>query len=131
MEKLEATIRAEIEESTRDYSTRYPEDSEDLAYCMYFNNFHLRLPFGGRRALLEQSGMMDLPLLDGGEKTNGQLYLDMDEVIEEVGLDLARVETLQPEAKRNIHKRRELLELAFPVYVGLRERNYTRSELNS
>lgn len=130
-EQIETIVRAEIEASMKDYLARYPQDGEDLAYCIFFNNFHLSLPYGGRKELLEQSGDLDIPKVDGGKRTIRELYSDMDEIIEERGLDLNRFKVLQQEARKDIHKRRELLELAFPVYVMLRELGYTRKELNS
>ena len=132
MRQVEETVQAEIKTSMRDYLAKHPEDEEDLAYCIFFNNFHLKLPFSGRREMLEQfGGTPDEPLVDGGERTCREFYSDLDDLIAERGLNLDKIRILQQEGRRDIHKRKQLLELAFPVYVMLRKLGYTRKELNS
>ena len=131
MRQVEDMVRAEIEVSMKDYLARHPEAGEDFAYRLYFNNFNLRLPFGGRREQREEAGQLDQPFNDGSGRTSREFYADMDDAIAERGLDLEKIRVLQQEGKRDVRKMRQLFEMTFPVYVMLRSMGYTRRELNS
>jgi hypothetical protein len=110
----------------------------------YFNNFTSKLPWGSVRLRL-----MELRVECGEEalrqfvndshsqpfnsdKRRGMTYadflLDIDTSIEDAGLDVNRILSLQSEIYIGSKAaRRELLGYVFPVFVGLRAKGYNRS----
>jgi hypothetical protein len=123
----------------KEYMVKHSTDTEgvveDVWYCMSMDNFQFKLPYSYRR---EQSQQYrdELFLVDGGTKTVGQLWDDIDMLIKECGIDLSKIESLQrrmadlnSQKQSDISERRQLLEVVFPVYVGLRFMGYTLEEV--
>ena len=128
-------ILTEIQPSMNDYmSKRTSEIPENEWYCMYFNNYHLRLPFSLQRETLKN--YREHKFSEDSEKTFGQLWDDIDILIEKCEIDIDKIKTLvtnvegnKQTSEKHLIERKELFELVFPVYVGLKLIGYTNPEL--
>jgi hypothetical protein len=123
---LEKQIRQEIAQKVAQFTEMgMPEEQRE---AMYFNNFHLKLPYGEKRKLL--AAYLDDPRMAcQNGKTLRQFFQDVDTAVQEAGID-SQVKKLQPESK-HLDTRRKLFDLAFPVYVRLRGMGYTHKDLAS
>ena len=120
---LEDQIRKEIADKSAELANRgVPEDERE---ALFFNNFHLNLPEGGRER--NHKDYLDDPRFNkAGGQTLRQFYDDVSRVVEGFGLGYP-IRDIQPAKKLDV--RRKLFELAFPVYVKLREMGYTHKDL--
>lgn len=131
-----AEIKADIAKQTKECLAKYPDMTEDEAFCLYFNNFNFNLPFGGRRNVLSEKC---LDSKEGNHKGNTfrQFYQDVDKAIAQAGISLEKLKILPKQIVQlsgvdddlSMAKRRELMELILPVYVILREQGYTHYDL--
>jgi len=110
--------------------------SENTWYCLYFNNFHLLMPGDLNRTQLVEF-LDDLPLRNHPDKNVGHLWQDMDSLIKRFGLMdqvlylKSQMEIRKKNKQSDSDLRRRLLELTFPVYIGLRAFGYTPTELKA
>jgi len=93
----------------------------DLGFFLYFNNFCCRLPFNWER---ENSNKEEYKRFYTPERL--KLYIDVDKTIEDCGLDLDEIKSLQ-----DIGNYEGLYLYTFEVFVKLREQGYTKRELTS
>lgn len=121
--------------------------AEDVASWLqdYWGNFHSFLPGGGYRRL-DRDSEIELTK-DKTGKTYGEACDDLDASIEELGLDLEKIERLQREIKelllrpvnsveedrekseQRTAKRNELYRYIAPLYLSMRKKGYSKGEL--
>jgi len=122
--ELEAQIRREIAVQVVKFAEMGIPEEERMA--MYFQNFHLNLPYGGRQNNLQK--YLDDPRMS---KQNGkslrQFYIDVNATTTEIGVGV-EIRRLQLNS-RDLAVRNQLFEVAFPVYVALRGKSYTHRDL--
>jgi len=141
-------IMVEVSKVMDQYIAEKPaEESGDVWYSAFFNNFRLNLPgFVGRR----QNYGHHLPCKIDTDKTVSQKYVDIDTLIERLGVDVGKIE--YAEVKINHLKKetsatesadidgcqvakqinefwKQISEIAFPVYVGMIFLGYSPGEL--
>lgn len=125
-EEIEQEIKSRLETYLREEGSIYDQDTK---YCLFFNNFNLNLPCPPtRRIVLEERYLDDIRMARSG-RTMRQFYADIDEAIEVCGINTKQMEVLSAQGKNDLRKRRELFDLMFPVFVELRARGYTQSDL--
>jgi hypothetical protein len=126
MKELE--IRKEIKEFLDTLPPTIPFEEREENY--YFNNFHLNLPGkSSKRNNMEQGGYLDdSRLVRGNGKTLREFYKDIDNALEESGINLIQLEELMKDAS-SLETRKKIFKLCFPAYVLLRQRGYTKSDL--
>jgi hypothetical protein len=129
METLE-TIRKEISDFAK---SKNPEDIrityEGCIFCVYFNNFHLNLPFGGRRDRMKDY-LDDIRFATRRGEVLRVFYANIDRIVQEAGIDLELLRRLQADSKRII-VRENLFKLTLPAYLILRNRGYNKTDLTS
>lgn len=125
--ELEETIKNEIEEFKKQSNLE-----GDMAYCSYFNNFPMYLPGCGGKEQTQLLDGMDSPLKDSKYKTYREFYQDIEELVIKCEIDTGKVNQLQIKSlEGDISKRKELLELTLPIYIGMIHRGYTKTDLTS
>ena|SRR3989344_8562652 len=129
-EEIEREVKSQLEKYM---STSISDMNMDLQYCLFFNNFHSNFPYRPTRRQTLTEEMLDDPGLGrrdlGRKKTLRQFYQDIDTSIQECGLDEEQMKKLSLEGKEDMKKRREYMELIFPVYITLLSKGYSRSAL--
>ena len=93
-DQLEAQIKREVMAQSAQYASRgIPEEERE---ALYFNNFHLNLPGGGREDNL-QDYLDDPRLVKSSGQTLRQFFADMHQAVEISGV-ADRIKELQPNA---------------------------------
>ena len=130
MVSLTEQVLAEIEEAREGAPPSWSSTPlEARGECIYFNNFSSYLPFGIRRKQAEFLEGLDSPKYAVAGKTLRQFYRDIDQAIQEEGIDIGQIERLQQRVIGDIKAKGELLRLVIPVFIRLRQMGYSYEDL--
>jgi len=133
-EQIEKEIEDSIANEKWYTEARYGSDWKRKARaCGYFNNFYGNLPGGYRR---NYENILDLPNEEGHRKgqTLREFFQEIDTTITESRTNPSIVEELQTRLKESgdsLNAFDSVLEVAFPVYVRMREKGYTKFDLTA